>query len=123
MKTTIYALLTFSLIFQACEKNDPKVNNIKEWTRELSPVLRDTIIGGNYQVASDAHVFMDGDTLRMIYSGDDNGKSSIKLAYANALNNWEPSTTLLGSVGPSGLDTHKETGFYRKASNGKHQIY
>ena len=31
--------------------------------------------------------------------------------------------TLLGSVGPSGLDSHKETGFYRKASNGKHQIY
>ena len=90
MKTTIYMLLIFSFVFQACEKDDPEVNSIKEWTRELDPVLRDTIINEDYQVASDAHVFMDGDTLRMIYTGDENEKPSIKLAHSNALNNWEP---------------------------------
>ena len=123
MKTTIYILLIFSFVFQACEKDDPKVNSINEWTREVDPVLRDTIINENYQVASDAHVFMDGDILRMIYTGDENGKPSIKLAHSNALNNWEPFMTVLGSMGPSGLDSHKETGFYRKTSSGKHQIY
>ena len=123
MKTTIFVLMIFSMVFQACEKDDSEEFSEEEWTRELAPVLRDTIVNENYQVASDAHVFADGNTLRMIYTGDENGKSSIKLAQSNALNDWEPSMTLLGSVGPSGLDSHKETGFYRQASNGKHQIY
>lgn len=125
MKIIICLLLLFSLVFQACEKDNLEVDNleVKEWSRESDPVLRDTIISENYQVASDAHVFLDGDTLRMIYTGDVNGKPAIKLARSFTLNNWEPSMTLLGSVGPSGLDSHKETGFYRRSSNGKHQIY
>lgn len=94
-----------------------------EWNREAEPVLRDSIISENYQAASDAHVFLDGDTVRMIYTGDHKGKPAIKLARYNDINDWSPSITLLGSVGPSGLDAHKETGFYRQASNGKHQIF
>ena len=111
------------MFFQSCDKEKPTVLNSTEWNREASPVLRDYIIGENYQVASDAHVFMDGDTLRMIYTGDENEKPAIKIAHSNAINDWKPYSTLLGSIGPSGLDSHKETGFYRKASNGKHQIY
>ena len=59
----------------------------------------------------------------MIYTGDDNGKPAIKLASSNGLNNWRPSTTLLGAIDSFTLNAHKETGFYRKSSNGKHQIY
>ncbi len=123
MKKTMYILVTILMLCQACtiEESDPP--GIVEWTREASPVLRDLILDENYQVASDAHVFMEGNTLRMIYTGDANGKPAIKIANSNGLDNWKPSTTLLGSVGPSGLDSHKETGFHRETSTGKHQIY
>jgi predicted cupin superfamily sugar epimerase len=123
MKSAIYSFLIILLAFQSCEKDEPNVIDFTEWNREENPVLRDSIINENYQVASDAHVFMDGDSLKMIYTGDENGKPAIKLANANAIDDWTPSGTLLGAVGPSGLDSHKETGFYRKTANGKHQIY
>jgi len=123
MKLAIYSFLIILLVFQSCEKDEPNVIDFTEWNREENPVLRDSIINENYQVASDAHVFMDGDSLKMIYTGDENGKPAIKLANANAIDDWTPSGTLLGAVGPSGLDSHKETGFYRKTTNGKHQIY
>ena len=121
---TIISILTI----YSCNDDDnaetsPEEINSTEWKRELNPVLRDTIIDENFEVASDAHVFMEDQTLRMIYTGDENGKPAIKLAAAKALNDWSPSGTLVGAVGPSGLDSHKETGFYRKDSNGKHQIY
>ncbi len=123
VKQITYFLFAASLLFPSCEGDESIDLVLTEWTREASPVLRDLILSENYQAASDAHVFMDGDSLRMIYTGDKDGKPAIKLAYSNALNDWSPSSTLLGSIGPSGLDAHKETGFYRKASSGKHQIY
>ncbi len=123
MNKTMCLLVVISMFFQACKKGEVDVLTLAEWTREANPVLRDTIFNENYQVASDAHVFMDGNTLRMIYTGDENGKPAIKLAQSNTINDWKPAETLLGSVGPSGLDSHKETAFYRKTSNGKHQIY
>ena len=123
MKPVFHILLITTLITQACEKDESNMLDFTEWNRELSPVLRDSIKGENYQTASDAHVFMDGNILRMIYTGDENGNPAIKLAQASAINDWEPSATLLGSIGPSELDSHKETAFYRKAASGKHQIY
>ncbi|MDC8001499.1 family 43 glycosylhydrolase [Aequorivita todarodis] len=118
-------LLLAILTFQSCKKNDsPLVEPEAEiWVREETPVLRDPIPNENYQSASDAHVFLDNNNLRMIYSGDHNGKSAIKLANGSVLNQWLPAATLLGEEGPSGMDGNKETAFYRKASNGKHQIY
>ena len=108
----------------SCEKSGTTTNvTAIEWTREANPVLRDSIAGIDYQVASDAHVFMDGNQVKMIYTGDDNGKPAIKLASFNSLNDWEPSIILLGNDGVTGPDANKETAFYRKASNGKHQIY
>ena len=123
MKSPIYYIVVLSLALHACNKDNLEPISIIEWDRETNPVLQDTIVSENYQTASDPHVFMDNNSLSMIYTGDNEGKPAIKLANANTINNWSPTKTLLGAVGPSGLDSHKETGFYRKASNGKHQIY
>lgn len=123
MKISYSAVVMALLFFQSCEKDEASIMEFNQWNREAIPVLRDSIESENYQTASDAHVFMKDNTLRMIYTGDENGKPAIKLAMANGIKEWSPSGTLLGSVGPSGMDAHKETGFYRKASNGKHQIY
>lgn len=123
MKATKYIIILASLFFLSCEKSTVIDVGDPEWTREMEPVLRDSIADIDYQVASDAHVFMDGNTPRMIYTGDDNDKPAIKLATYNSLNSWEPSTTLLGNDGLPGPDANKETAFYRKAANGKHQIY
>ena len=124
MKNFFYLGIVFCvLIVVSCDENDtnPVING---WEREMGgPVFRDFIISENYQTASDAHIFYDGGTLNMIYTGDYNGKASIKLSKGSSLNTWTPVSTLLGDVGPSGLDSHKETGFYRKTPSGKHQIY
>ena len=123
MKSFIFLSFLLPLLLVSCEEDEPKIPDSKEWNRESMPVLRDSILNANYQVASDPHVFLDEGTLRMIYTGDKDDKPAIKLASAHAINDWTPAATLLGSVGPSGLDSHKETGFYRKAATGKHQIY
>ncbi|GAA0871739.1 hypothetical protein GCM10009117_08850 [Gangjinia marincola] len=112
-----------AFVFLSCEDESDQALDTTQWKRETAPVLRDSIDGINYQVASDPHVFMENGTLNMIYTGDADGIPSIKLATGNALNNWTIEKTLLGSLGPSGLDIYKETGFYRKSSTGKHQIY
>ncbi|MFK7931393.1 MAG: hypothetical protein AB8H79_24645, partial [Myxococcota bacterium] len=94
------------------------------WVRSGEPVLRDPIPEENYQSASDGHVFRDQDgTLRMVYSGDVDGASSIKLATGSDWQTWQVTGGLLTEVGPSGLDRNKETSFYRLATDGTHQIY
>lgn len=113
------------MIFTSCLdfSNEVNTDDVSEWSREAGPIYRDSIIGEDYESASDPHVFYDNDSLYMIYSGDYNGLSSIKLAKGTAVDDWEFGTTLLGDVGPSGLDEGKETAYYRKDKNGKHQIY
>ena len=123
MKTSPFLLFVLLLLLLSCAKNEPAPFTFAQRSREPAPVLRDTIPDENYEAAGDAHVFADGDTLRMIYTGDADGKPAIKAARADALNAWSPSSTLLSTVGPSGLDAHKETGFYRKTAAGRHQIY
>jgi len=95
------------------------------WVRsDENPVFRDIIPTENYQVASDPHVFYDDSgQLYMVYTGDDSGVASIKLAQGNSLTQWEVLGTLLAEVGPSGNDIEKETAFYRKTADGKHQLY
>ena len=75
-------------------KENESLLGVLEWTRETKPVLRDTIPNINYQVAC-IYIFMDNNTLRMIYTGDDNGKPAIKIYDSNSLNDWTPSTILL----------------------------
>jgi len=108
----------------SCSFLDPQVI-IDEWSRSTdNPILRDEYVGGGYESASDGHIFYDasGD-LHMIYSGDVDGSSSIKYAKGSSLTSWEIQEPLLFETGPSNLDIHKETSFYRKTADGKHQIY
>ena len=124
MKSYLSLITIVLLAMTSCEKDDPATSSeITEWVRTGDPILRDTIIGANYEAASDAHVFVADGNLSMIYSGDFNDISSIKLALPDASGHWSPNTTLLGELGPSGKDLYKETAFYHKAANGKHQIY
>ncbi|MCD5381332.1 MAG: hypothetical protein LR008_02030 [Candidatus Pacebacteria bacterium] len=113
----------FSVIgFYGENNNEPRVT---EWKRvSQNPIYRDLIPNENYQAASDAHVFFDeNNQLRMIYTGDKDGKPAIKLASGSSWTEWTTDTALVYMTGPSGLDSNKETGFYRKSSSGKHQIY
>ena len=124
--SSILLVLVGGFFFIACgEEKSPIKELTPGWNRSISnPVFRDLIPEENYQVASDPHVFYDGEgSLKMIYSGDVDGFSSIKLAQGTSPSSWEKEGPLLYEVGPSGKDVHKETAFYRKASNGKHQIY
>ncbi|MDR9416389.1 MAG: hypothetical protein RI564_08900 [Gracilimonas sp.] len=120
-----WILILLSISF--CESNSSVESgyDIIEWERSKeNPVFRDSIPDINYEVASDSHVFIDeDDSLKMIYTGDFNDTSSIKLASGGSVSNWDKQTILLYEAGPSGKDVYKETPFYRKASSGKHQIY
>lgn len=127
MKNIQNVLIVTSLLLfiGSCDKNVNEPDPIIiDWQRSAqNPIFRDLIPRENYQTASDAHVFFDNNQLRMIYTGDDNGKPAIKLASGSSWKNWTKDSALLYLTGPSGLDSHKETGFYRKSPNGKHQIY
>ncbi len=125
MKLVFYFILLFSpfLLIQCKQDDEAAAVQSAVWVREATPVCRDFIEGANYQVASDPHVFVDNGQLWMIYMGDKDGSSAIKLAKGSAKTQWQPLSTLLGNTGPSGWDIQKETAFYRKAANGKHQIY
>lgn len=116
-------LLVFS--FSCKKKEDLSVLPIPQtdWNRQGEPVYRDLIPEESYESASDGHVFFDDGVLKMIYSGDIDGLSGIKMATGTSWKNWTTTTILLGETGPSGTDISKETSFYRKTADGKHQIY
>lgn len=122
--SVILIMTSLLVLIGSCDKSENKPKT-EEWQRSLqNPVFRDLIPSENYQTASDSHVFFDeNNLLKMIYTGDENGKPAIKLATGSSWDNWTKDIPLVYLTGPSGLDGHKETGFYRKASNGKHQIY
>jgi len=118
---SIIIILIVGLGIISCKKKGPLKG---DWNRFSEPVFRDEIEGENYETASDAHVFLDDSgNLNMIYTGDQDGSPSIKLATGTNWINWSKKSTLLDSIGPSGLDKNKETPFYRKAASGKHQIF
>ncbi|MEQ6166181.1 hypothetical protein AAOE16_03215 [Ekhidna sp. MALMAid0563] len=123
---SILLILIIGFFFATCGDEEPTIIDVSsEWNRSnLNPVFRDLIPEENYEVASDPHVFYDENgSLKMIYSGDMDGHTSIKLANGTSPSNWEKDQALLYEVGSSGRDIHKETAFYRKSSSGKHQIY
>jgi hypothetical protein len=118
--------LFFLLLLSSCSDTEPDMTATPlSWERSAhNPVFRDIIPDVNYQSASDGHVFFDEEgQLNMIYSGDYNGVSSIKLSTGNSWTEWQDGQPLLYQANASGKDIYKETAFYRKASNGKHQIY
>lgn len=117
------SLLLISLFLFGCDENESL--DTGEWKRDANnPVFRDIYAGGAYQSASDGHIFYDENgALHMIYSGDVNDKSSIKLAKGTSLTEWKAEKPLLFEANNTGLDINKETAFYRKSKNGKHQIY
>ena len=126
----LLSVVMLSILISCNDENDsiatpPEEETNVQWTRDpISPIFRDEIPSENYQIASDCHVFFDDEgTLRMLYTGDTNGVSSIKLATGTSWNNWSSTSSLLSGTSSGNLDISKETSFYRKASNGKHQIY
>ncbi|MBS8228434.1 hypothetical protein DYI42_19590 [Vannielia litorea] len=95
-----------------------------DWVRHDGPVYRDRLFFGLYEAASDPHVFVaDDGQLAMIYSGDDEAHSSIKLAFSRDWENWEEWGVLLGPSQQPGAIAEKETAFYLRASATDHRIY
>ena len=86
---------------------------------------------GTELVAGDAHVWEESPgSYRMVYTDDFNDRTSIAMAISNDLVNWQlignsefPNGVILGGAGPGGKDISLETAFYRKATDGKHQVY
>jgi hypothetical protein len=124
LSTPILSLiLSFSF---SCKKEDDSTQTkpSSNWVRaEDNPVLRDYYPNEAYQSASDGHIFYHNDQLYMVYSGDQDGFSSIKLAQGKSIGNWEVLGSVLSRPNSEGSDIQKETSFYRRAKNGKHQIY
>lgn len=95
-----------------------------DWVRHAGPVYRDRIAWGLYEVASDPHVvFTEAGGLAMIYSGDDGGQSSIKLALGTGWTEWTEWGVLLGPSKQPGAVAHKETAFYLRIAPRDHRIY
>jgi len=101
------------------------LESLTNWTRHPdNPVYRDPCPG--YEVAADSHVFHDSSgTLRMIYTGDHDGHTSIKMANGSAYDIWKELGLLLpGDHTPTGEASGRETAFYHFVpSSNKHQIY
>ena len=100
-------------------------DSLSQWQRHPeNPVFRDPLPG--YEVVADPHVFHDqSGALRVIYTGDHEGHTSILMGTGSAYDNWSTVTTVLpGGTTPSGDEPGKETAFYHYAADtGKHQIY
>lgn len=79
---------------------------------------------GLYEAASDGHVFVtDEGRPAMIYSGDENDQSSIKLALGTDFSTWQEWGVLLGPSQQPDAVVHKETAFYYRASATNHRIF
>ncbi|MEO0393375.1 MAG: hypothetical protein AAF213_09015, partial [Pseudomonadota bacterium] len=82
------------------------------WQRHGAPVYRDAIPEENYEAASDPHVVVDQAGQQwMIYSGDDQGHISIKLARGTGWDRWKQAGVLLGSSTGHPVPLEKETPF------------
>lgn len=94
------------------------------WQRHDGPIYRDRMLFGLYEAASDGHVFVTPEgRLAMIYSGDDDGWSSIKLAYGESWSEWEEWGVLLGPPRQPEVALHKETAFYLRLGPEDHRIF
>lgn len=119
-------LLLFITLSISCKTEESSTETIDtQWVRDnQNPVFRDIYSNGSYESASDGHIFYDDEgKLQMIYSGDVNNNSSIKLASGTSMSDWKKNTALVFDANADNSDIQKETAFYRKATNGKHQIY
>ena len=86
MKKIVRVLFVSLIVISSCEHEDNNITN--GWVRFVdNPIFRDTVLNVpyNYEIASDAHVFFDENSiLRMIHTGDVDEKVSIKLATGNS---------------------------------------
>ena len=124
--STLLALTTLSGIISSCTSNEESVvQTDMQWIRETqNPVFRDVYSNGSYESASDGHIFYDdAGNLRMIYSGDVDDNSSIKMTSGTSVSNWGMGIPLLSQPNENSTDVNKETAFYRKADDGKHQMF
>lgn len=120
---TLLFIITL-IVFSASSSASWACSYPSEWHRSLEPVFRDKIDGENYEVASDPHVFPIGSGENaMIYSGDDQGNISIKLAKTVDSGAWAFSRVLIGETTGHPVPLNKETPFYRLSESGEHQIY
>lgn len=95
-----------------------------DWQRTGDPILRDPIPAENYEGASDAHVFAHDDRVLMVYSGDDGGVISARLAERGPDDGaWSILGTVLGPSQGHDRPRSKETPFYFRAPDGTHQLY
>jgi sucrose-6-phosphate hydrolase SacC (GH32 family) len=94
-----------------------------QWVRHPdSPVHRDTLVGENYEVASDPHVFYDSaGGLWMVYTGDEDGRPAIKLAKGQDPTDWSFTATLLSDGAEE--QSYRETPFYYQGVDGRHYLY
>jgi len=108
------------------------LRSLANWTRNPGT----PIFGGKTgQFAGDPHVWEESPGhYRMVYTDSYidgvNDYQAIAMATSTDLVNWSriensefPAGIILQGVGPGGRDHHQETAFYRKASDGKHQIF
>ncbi len=85
--------------------------------------MRDLIVSENYEVASDPQVILSQHTDPiMIYSGDDGGNISIKLAKRVNIEKWAPSQVLIASSTEHQIPRFKETPFIYKLGS-EYQLY
>lgn len=98
---------------------------LQDWTRVEGRVLQDVVDG--YGAAADIHVFRDeSGELAAVYSGTDPRApehAAIKLARATEHGSWDVETTVLSEIGAPVEQRNKETSFYRRTSDGTHQIF
>ncbi len=102
------------------------LDSLQNWVRHP----KNPVFAGN-EIASDAHVWREAPGVyRMVYTDGVGDHQAIGMATSSDLVNWKPiadsehpNGIVLQGAGPSGKDLHLETAFYRKANDGKHQIF
>lgn len=95
-----------------------------DWVRHDGPVYRDQLFFVLYEAASDGHVFVTSEgQLAMIYSGDDEDQSSIKLALGTDWDRWQEWGVLLGPSQQPDAIAHKETATYLQVGPDDHRIF
>ncbi|WP_425041143.1 hypothetical protein [Primorskyibacter sp. S187A] len=124
MKKTRFPARLLSCLSAFCMATTAVACELPAFERVGGPVFRDQIPSENYQAAADAHIFArPGGGYAMIYSGDDSGHSSIKMAVSDDRVNWRPAGTMVGPSAGHRAPIEKETSFYFRTASGEHQIY
>jgi hypothetical protein len=108
------------------EQEPLSLEQLSEWTRHPGgPMFLGVVIAG------DPHVWRDTDGVyRMVYTDGVGDHQAIAMATSTNLIDWTldddaelENGVVLQGAGPSGNDLYLETSHYRRADDGKHQIF